>query len=65
MTIAAAQVFYLDPDQVQNAPEAGVCALDLYFFQKPSANGSLTPTGINSPGVVVTLAPTINSVPAP
>jgi hypothetical protein len=61
MTFNLAQTFYLEADLVTQCAEAGIVAVDLYFRAKPLATGNRS--GIENPGVTVSLVPCINGVP--
>lgn len=57
-----AQTFFLDKTAVQNAPEAGISRIDLYFRGKPKETNNKS--GIEAPGVEVFISECINGIPA-
>lgn len=59
---AFAQVFYVDPAALQNAVEATITSVDLFFKYKPQAQNN--DTGIANPGVNIYVVPTSDGVPS-
>jgi hypothetical protein len=55
------QNVYLDPSLVKNSAEAGITRVDLFFRGKPNATGNKS--GIENPGVEVSIVPVVNGIP--
>ncbi len=61
MAFRFAQTFFVDPAVVGGALEVGITRIDLYFRGKPKEIGNKS--GINSPGVEVSLYQCLNGIP--
>lgn len=61
MAFDLAQTFFVDSQRVKNATEIGITKVELFFRAKPKAIGNKS--GINYPGVTVTIIPTRNGRP--
>lgn len=61
MSFKYIQTFFLDSAPVQNAAEAGLSQIDLYFRAKPKSEGNKS--GIKNPGVEVSIVSTLNGIP--
>jgi len=61
MFFSRAQTFYLDKEVVANASEVSLTSVDLFFKLKPKATNNKS--GIQNPGVSVTICATSDSVP--
>ena len=61
MSFNFAQTFYVDPNTVGNASSVHLTSIDLYFKSKPDALKNIS--GINYPGVKISICETINDAP--